>query len=198
MRNAARILTTALVVLFPTVASAHVGAGDTHGFVHGLMHPLSGVDHVLAMLAVGMIAAHLGRRTLVSLPLTFISVMAVAAMMATAAIGPATIEIGIAVSVIVLGLIVAFRAEPSNVAAIALVGFFALFHGYAHAVDLPETASAIAYGAGFVCAIALLLATGIAVALALDEAKAGYRSRIMQLTGGAMALTGVVFLLGAS
>src|SRR5665811_711038 len=113
------------VTLVPTIASAHVGVGDTHGFVHGLSHPLSGLDHILVMLAVGLFAAILGGRALWLVPLTFVSTMTIASVLGMAGLGLPYVEIGIGTSVVVLGLAIAFRLNISTLAAMGLVGFFA-------------------------------------------------------------------------
>src|SRR5271154_2978188 len=118
-------------LVFPTAAFAHTGVGDTHGFVHGFMHPLSGIDHILAMVAVGLFAAQLGGRALWLVPASFIGTMALAEAAGAAGIPLPFVEVGIAVSIIALGLIVAFEARPPVVLAMALVAFFAIFHGYA-------------------------------------------------------------------
>jgi urease accessory protein len=116
-----------------SAASAHVGVGDTTGFVHGLSHPLSGIDHILAMVAVGLFAAHLGGRALWLVPLTFVSVMALAGVAGMAGIGLPFVEIGIGMSVVVLGLAIAFQLNVPTLAAMGLVGFFALHRNCSNA-----------------------------------------------------------------
>src|SRR5689334_1037308 len=141
-----RLPIAALLVLIPSIAYAHVGVGDTSGFVHGFSHPLGGIDHILAMVAVGAFAAHLGGRALWLVPLTFVSVMALAGLAGMAGVGLPYVEIGIAMSVVVLGLVIALRLSLPTVAAMALVGFFAIFHGHAHGAEMPDSASGLAYG----------------------------------------------------
>lgn len=126
--------------MFPAAALAHVGLGNTHGFVHGFSHPLGGIDHILTMVAVGVFTALLGGRALWFVPLTFVVVMAIGGIMGTAGIDVPFVEIGIDLSVVVLGLVVAFQLSLPTVAAMALVGFFAIFHGHAHGAEMPETA----------------------------------------------------------
>jgi urease accessory protein len=191
----ARLIAFALA-LAPGAALAHTGVGDTHGFVHGFMHPLGGIDHVLAMVAVGLFAAHLGGRALWLVPASFVGMMAMAGVLAAAGIPLPFVEIGIAVSVVALGLIVALRATPPVTAAMALVGFFALFHGHAHGVELPQGVSALTYGAGFMIATALLHATGVGIGLALRRAPNLGGERILQLSGYAMSLVGGAILIG--
>jgi len=185
-----------LAVAWPLAASAHTGVGDANGFVHGFGHPLNGVDHVLAMVAVGMLAAHLGGRALWLVPLTFISVVAVAGLVGMAGICLPFVEIGIGLSVVVLGLVVAFQLSLPVVAAMALVGFFAIFHGHAHGAEMPESASGLAYGVGFACATALLHAIAIGFGIGIERLGKQYSRTLVQAGGGAMALTGVALLAG--
>src|SRR5262245_38386642 len=112
------------LVFSPIAAAAHVGVGDTHGFVHGFSHPLSGVDHILAMVAVGLFAAHLGGRALWLVPMTFISAMALAGLAGMAGVKLPFVEFGIGMSVVVLSLAVAFQLNLPTLVAMALVGFF--------------------------------------------------------------------------
>ncbi len=189
-------LAAAALTVLPTVASAHVGAGDAHGFVHGFSHPLNGLDHMLAMIAVGMLAAHLGGRALWLVPLTFVSVMAVAGTLGMAGVGLPFVEVGIGMSVVVLGLAIAFQLNISTLAAVGLVGFFAIFHGHAHGAEMPESASGFAYGLGFVSATATLHAIGIGLGLTIGYIGETYSRRIIQVGGGAMAVAGVAILAG--
>ena len=184
----------AVFAFVPVAASAHVGAGDSHGFAHGFLHPLSGIDHILAMVAVGLFAAHLGGRALWLVPLSFVSVMALAGIAGMVGVRLPFVEIGIGMSVIVLGLAVAFQLSVPTLVAMAMVGFFAIFHGHAHGAEMPETMSALPYGAGFVCATALLHAMGVSLGLAIGKAGDVYSPRIVQITGSGMAITGVAIL----
>src|SRR5271156_212734 len=169
-----------------TAASAHVGVGDTNGFIHGFSHPLSGIDHTLTMIAVGLFAAHLGGRALWLVPLTFVSVMVPAGIVGMAGTPLPFVEIGIGFSVVVLGLAIAFQFNPPTLAAMALVGFFAIFHGHAHGAEMPESTSGLEYGVGFISATALLHAVGIGIGLAIGYAGQIYSCRIVQVGGGAM------------
>ena len=129
-----RFLQLAIFALFlaPTAALAHVGVGDTSGFAHGFMHPLSGLDHQLAMILVGVFAYQLGGRALWLVPLTFVSIMALGGFLGVAGIPVPFVEIGIALSVIVLGAVVAFGVKAPLAVAMGAVGLFAIFHGHAH------------------------------------------------------------------
>ena len=139
---------------FSTAAFAHIGDHSHMSFSEGLLHPFSGLDHVLAMVAVGLWASQLGGRALWLLPLTFPVVMAVGAALGFGGVSLAWIEIGIALSVVALGALVAFRARPSLAVSVPLIGLFALLHGYSHGVELPAEASALSYAAGFIAATA--------------------------------------------
>ena len=185
----------AVFALVPVAASAHVGVGETHGFVHGFSHPLSGIDHILAMVAVGLFAAHLGGRALWLVPLTFVSVMALAGIAGMAGVQLPFVEIGIGMSVVVLGLAVAFQFSVTTLVAMTFVGFFAIFHGHAHGAEMPETMSGLSYGAGFVCATALLHAIGVSLGLAIEKAGDVHGPRIVQIVGSGMTITGVAILI---
>jgi urease accessory protein len=191
-----KTLLALVLALTPSLALAHVGVGETSGVAHGFMHPISGTDHILAMVAVGLFAAHLGGRALWLVPLSFVAMMAFGGVLGMAGIGLAYVEVAIGLSVVVLGIIVAARVNPPVAIAMALVGFFAIFHGHAHGAEMPETASGLAYGVGFILATALLHAIGIGVGISIGKAGQRYSRTISQIAGGAMALAGVAMLGG--
>jgi urease accessory protein len=197
MRLLLRSLTTFLA-LSPTLALAHTGAGSTHGFVHGFLHPLGGLDHVLAMVAVGLFAAHLGRQALVLVPASFVAAMVGGGALGMASATLPMVEIVIALSVIVLGGAVALRLHTPTLVAMALVGVFAIFHGYAHGAEMPTAMSGAAYSAGFMLATALLHAFGIAIGLLLGHADAMIGRRAIQAAGGAIAVAGMAILIGGA
>jgi urease accessory protein len=183
---------TLLAVLFalaPTLAFAHVGLGDTSGMVYGFMHPIGGIDHLLAMVAAGLFAAHLGGRALWLVPLSFVAMMAFGGALGIAGVALPHVEIAIGLSVLVLGIIIASRTTPPVAIAMALVGSFALFHGHAHGAQMPETTSGLAYGTGFILATALLHALGIAFGVLIASER-----RFTQLAGSAIALAGAAIL----
>ena len=163
LRTALRIAAVSLA-LAPTLASAHPGH-DGASLVHGFVHPLGGIDHIVAMVAVGLLAARLGGRALWLVPASFIAAMAVAGLAGVAGIGLPYAEAGITVSVVALGAVAAFGVAMPVAAAMGLVAFFAVFHGYAHGIEMPETMSGFAYGAGFVAATALLHGVGIGLGM---------------------------------
>jgi urease accessory protein len=194
--TATRLLISALAFLVPGAAWAHVGAGEAAGLAHGFFHPITGVDHVLAMLAVGMLAANLGGRALWAVPLTFVGVLAAGGALGIGGVAVPVVETGIAVSVIVLGAAVALRWKWPVAAAMALVGLFAMFHGHAHGAEMPVGASGLDYAAGFMIATALLHAAGIGIGLSLTKLGRQFAPRLVQAGGGAMAVAGVGILTG--
>lgn len=196
MRRILESLAVAAFVMVPAAASAHVGIGDTHGFVHGFSHPLGGLDHILTMVAVGLFAVHLGGRALWLVPLSFIVVMAAGGWVGMAGIHIPFVEIGIGLSVVVLGLVVTLQLNLPTVVAMSLVGFFAIFHGHAHGAEAPETMSGLMYAAGFVCATALLHGIGIGLGLAVRRTGQSFSRRIVQVGGLAISLAGGAILLG--
>lgn len=188
---AASIGMSVITLIFPVAAEAHTGVGATHGFANGFLHPLSGLDHILAMVAVGMFAAHLGGRARWLVPSAFIGMMIVGGMLGIAGITLPLVEVAIGLSVVVLGLVIALRLDMATWSAMAVVGFFALFHGHSHGTEMPQTVSGLEYGAGFVLATALLHAAGIGIGVAT-----GQRARVAQVIGTAMAIAGVAMLGG--
>ncbi len=182
--------------LAPSVAWAHVGVGSTSGFAHGFWHPIGGIDHVLAMVAVGLFAANLGGRALWAVPLTFVSLMAVGGVLGIQHVSIPYAEVGIGLSVVILGLVVALRVQWPVAAAMALVGVFAIFHGHAHGQEMPMDASGAEYAAGFMIATALLHSVGIGLGIGIQRVGNAYWHRAVQLSGGAMALAGVALLAG--
>ena len=175
-------------------ALAHTRGGEALGLTSGLMHPLSGLDHVLAMLAVGLWGAQLGAPAMWLLPVTFPMVMAFGGMLGLMGVTLPGIEIGIALSAVALGLAVCTEARPALWLAAVLVGFFAVFHGNAHGTELPPGADAILYSIGFVIATGTIHATGIGLGLVhrWPIGKAALRA-----AGAGVALAGVWFLVQA-
>ncbi len=180
----------------PTAAVAHSGVGDASGIMHGFMHPPTGVDHLLAMILVGVFAIQLGRNALWLVPLAFVSLMAVGGLAGVAAIPLPFIEIAIALSVVVLGLAVAFGVKAPVAIAMTVVGLFAVFHGHAHGSEMPMEVSGVAYGVGFMLATVLLHVIGIAFGFLLGAMGQGYGGAACRLAGGMAAAVGVVLLAG--
>lgn len=182
-------------LLLPTLAFAHTGVGATSGFLHGFGHPISGLDHVLAMVTVGLFAFQLGGRALWLVPSAFVGLMAAGGALGLSGVAMPFVETGIALSVVVLGAAVALDLRAPVAVAAALVGFFALFHGHAHGAEMPEDAGGLAYALGFTLATALLHAAGIAAGFGLGRL-AG-RARLLTRGAGALvSLAGIGFLAG--
>lgn len=194
-----RLLQPAILAIFlaPTAAIAHTGVGDTSGFMHGFMHPLGGLDHQLAMILVGIFAYQLGGRALWLVPLTFVGVMALGGFLGVAGVPIPFIETGIALSVIVLGAIVAFGARIPVAVAMGIVGLFAIFHGHAHGSEMPLDASGVAYGLGFMLATAILHAVGIGIGFLIGMTSKTLGNNVYRVAGGLASLAGIAILVGA-
>ncbi len=166
--------------------------GHSHGFTNGLAHPLTGLDHICAMVAVGLWVAQRGGRALWLVPLTFVSLMAIGSIIGMGGINVPHVEQGIAASVLTLGIFIAAAVRLPLVASMAMVGLFALFHGYAHGAEMPETIAGFAYGIGFVAATASLLLTGIALGIATRRLAS---AQMVRCLGGGIAACGVYLCL---
>ena len=195
MKRSPVCLLAALSSIIPSVALAHTGA-HTSGFAHGFAHPISGLDHVLAMVMVGLFAYQLGGRALWIVPLAFVSAMSVGGVLGLAGIGVPFIEIGIALSVVVLGALVASNARTPVIAAVAVVGFFAIFHGYAHGAEMPANAAALTYAIAFLIATALLHLTGAALGLGIDKAGQRTGSAFVRVAGAFGLVAGLGIFTG--
>jgi urease accessory protein len=180
-----------VLLLIPATAFAHLQGGEAVGLLSGIRHPLSGLDHVLAMIAVGLWGAQLGTPAVWLLPVTFPMVMAFGGLLGLLGVNLPGIEVGIAVSALALGLAVFREARLNLWLAAALVGFFAIFHGNAHGAELPPGGNGLLYSIGFVVTTGLLHATGIALGV-IHRWSAG---RVMlRAAGGGVAAAGVIFL----
>ena len=195
LRPLASLALLAAFALAAPLAQAHEGAGLAGGFMSGFAHPLLGWDHVVAMLAVGLWGAFLGAPALWLLPVVFPLVMAAGGALGVLGVPLPAVDIGIAVSAIALGGVVAGALRPPLWVAALLVALFAIFHGHAHGTELPQAASPLAYSLGFVVATGLLHLTGIALGL-LTRWPAG-RIAVRGM-GAGIALLGVLFLTRAA
>jgi len=180
-----------LLLLSATPLSAHVQPGQTEGFLTGMRHPVSGLDHVLAMIAVGLWGAQLGAPAIWLLPVTFPMMMAVGGFLALIGIPVPGVEIGVGLSALLLGAMVALEGRPRLVAAAALVGMFAIFHGHAHGAELPPGQNGLAYSIGFVVATGCLHGLGIAIG-AIHRWPSGQVA--LRLAGALVALAGAGFV----
>jgi urease accessory protein len=191
------------LLLLPLAVQAHPGHSHA-GFVAGAAHPLSGLDHLLAMIAVGLWAVQLGGRALWAVPASFVSIMVAGGALGMAGLPLPGVEQGILASVFVLGLLIATAARVPLYASMLIVGAFALFHGFAHGAEMPATAAGLGYGAGFAVATALLHAVGIGAGLLLGKLSAaaqpalaeGARGSWLRYAGGLIFAGGGAMAMG--
>jgi urease accessory protein len=189
--RALRAAALAALLLVPLVALAHEEKGQAAGFLAGLAHPASGLDHVVAMLAVGLWGAVLGAPAIWLLPVAFPVMMAMGGLLGLLGVPLPGVEVGIAVSAVILGGMVLAEARPPPVLAALVVAVFAIFHGHAHGTELPAGTSALLYSLGFVVATGLLHAAGIAV----GASHRSPRGRVLvRAAGGGIGAVGLFFL----
>jgi urease accessory protein len=181
----------ALLLLVAGPAGAHTGVGTAFSFRSGFLHPLGGLDHLLAMFAVGLLAAQLGGRAIWLVPGAFVVMMMAGALAGFAGIEIPGAELGIVASIIAIALPVAFALGMPAVLAMAYVGFFAIFHGYAHGAELPAGAEAAPYIAGFAIATALIHAAGVGAGLASGQLATGQGRYALRIAGGLVVLAGI-------
>ncbi|MEM7748364.1 MAG: HupE/UreJ family protein [Pseudomonadota bacterium] len=181
------------VALIPEVASAHYVGGVLGGFQSGFTHPIVGTDHLLAMLAVGIWGAQMGGRSVWTLPVTFPLIMAAGGVLGMSGITLPHVELGIAISVFILGLAIAFAWRAPESIALLLIAVFAIFHGYAHGLELPQAIDPGSYAMGFVVATGLIHVVGIGIGLLLSKP---WKGQLAQMLGGAIAVTGIYFAAG--
>jgi urease accessory protein len=192
VRSSSRVTLEALASVLPAVANAHAQAGAAAGFVSGLTHPVSGLDHVLAMVAVGLWGAQLGLPAIWILPVTFPIVMALGGLLGLLGIPLPGVEIGIAASALMLGMAVATESRPALAVAALVVGAFAVFHGYAHGTELKAGESPLLYSLGFVVATGCLHAAGIAIGT-VHRWQSGRLA--MRVLGAGIAAAGAYFVV---
>lgn len=193
MIPAKRLCLSAILLLAAAMpAYAHVGIGTASSFTAGFMHPLSGLDHMTVMVAVGLWAALKGGKAVLAWPAAFVGVMLVGGVLGMLHMPLPFVEPGILASVVALGLLVALAIDLPVSAGVAIIGLFALFHGHAHGTEVPENAGGLEYMAGFAIATAALHATGIAAGLGL-----GIRFRgLARAAGAACAAIGIGLAFG--
>jgi urease accessory protein len=177
-------------------AFAHVGLGQVETFQTGFFHPLSGMNHVLAMIAVGLYAASLGGAALWLVPFAFVGMMVVGGALGYSGIPLLLVEQAIGLSVVAMGLAIALGVRLPVAIAMGLVGLFALFHGHAHGGEGAELASFLAYASGFIVATVALHAAGIGLGLALDRLGTAQADYLRRVAGAVGALAGVSLLFG--
>ena len=180
-----------LVFMWSQTALAHTQQGEAAGFLSGLLHPLAGLDHVLAMVAVGLWGVQLGAPAIWLLPVAFPMVMAVGGMLGLMNVPLPGIEYGIAASAILLGAAVLFEIRPPLAVAALVVGVFAIFHGHAHGTELPPGQSALLYSLGFVMATGGLHAAGIGIG---TVHRWSWGRAVLRVAGAVVAVGGIFFM----
>lgn len=191
MRLKSFLSSLALALLVAGPAGAHTGLGTAFSFQSGFLHPLGGLDHLLAMFAVGLLAAQLGGRVIWLVPGAFVVMMMAGALTGLAGIEIPGVEFGIVISIVVIALPVAFALGMPAALAMAYVGFFAVFHGYAHGAELPAEAGAAPYIAGFALATALIHGAGVGVGLACGRFADRRGAYALRIAGGVVAIAGI-------
>ncbi len=190
----AKLKIISLAVLFaPLLAQAHILPGEPNGFTSGFNHPLHGLDHILAMVAVGLWAAQLGGRARWLVPASFATLMTAGGALGMAGLHLPMVEAGIVVSVLALGIFIATAARLPVAASMAVVGLFALFHGHSHGTEIPAAASGLSYALGFVLATAALHGCGVGLGMLAQKQAA---TPAIRFAGAAIALAGICLWLG--
>lgn len=180
-----------VLTLLASPAFAHTGIGPVSGVAAGFSHPILGLDHVLAMVAVGILAAQLGGRALWAVPAAFVGMMIVGGILGATAVPVPFVEMGITGSIVILGFVIALGRRLPLAGAMALVGVLAVFHGHAHGTEMPETVGGLEYGAGFVMATALLHVVGVALGIGLNRASEKLAPVALRIGGGMIAAAGI-------
>jgi urease accessory protein len=184
-----RLALAAVAALAAGPAFAHTGAGATHGFAVGFAHPFGGLDHLLAMTMVGLLAASLGGRAIWAVPASFVAMMVAGAALGTAGVQLPAVELAIALSVLVLGAAVALGKPGPLGAVMTLVGGFAVFHGFAHGSEMPASAGAATYVAGFILATLIVHSGGLGIGML-----AASHPALVRGAGVSVAAAGLLFL----
>jgi urease accessory protein len=182
------------LLMLPTSLFAHTSHG-TFGFSSGFTHPVLGLDHLLAMLSVGMLSAQMGGRAIWTIPATFVGFMLVGGILGMIGVPFFSVEIGIAISVLVLGLAIAADKKIPVLLAMVGVGFFALFHGYAHGEEMPSSAQPFLYALGFILGTTLIHLAGVAIGWTANRIPRA--TTILRFGGAFIALLGFFFLFQA-
>jgi urease accessory protein len=190
------LVAAAMLTLVADPAFAHLNPAEHGSFAAGFSHPLSGPDHILVMVTVGVWASMLGGRALFAVPAAFVSVLLLGFCAALAGMPLPFVEPAVLASVTVLGLLVALAVPVSAIAGAIIVGFFAFFHGHAHGGEIGG-AAILSYGVGFTLTTAVLHAVGLGIGWAAGGAMAGQKGRVaMRVVGGAAAAGGLMLMAG--
>ena len=181
-----------VVLFFPIVSYAHEGSGG--GFMAGLTHPVLGFDHLLAMLSVGILSAQMGGQAIWRVPLTFVLVMLFGGVLGINSIPLFSVELGIALSVLALGIAIALERKLSSLLAMVFVGFFAIFHGHAHGTEMPSLSKPLFYACGFVLGTAGIHVVGVLIGIIAEKIKEG--GQLLRYAGAGIAGVGFHLIIG--
>ncbi|GLQ07274.1 HupE/UreJ family protein [Sneathiella chinensis] len=192
--NKRSLLLAAVLTMAASPALAHTAVGHTSGLMSGFTHPIGGLDHILAMVAVGILAIQLGGKSLWTVPAAFVGMMIVGGLLGISGLALPFVELGIAGSVVILGFVVALGRKMPMAAAMTLVGALAIFHGHAHGTEMPVDANGIGYGLGFAAATVLLHLAGIVLGKAAGRASAAYAPLAVRVAGGFIGGMGLSLL----
>lgn len=186
------LATVGIVSLFPSISYAHGGSGG--GFMAGLTHPVLGFDHLLAMLGVGILSAQMGGQAIWRVPLTFVLVMLVGGILGINGIPLFSVEMGIALSVLALGVAIALEKKLLPLLAMVFVGFFAIFHGHAHGTEMPSLSKPLFYACGFVLGTAGIHVAGVLIGIITERLKDG--AQLLRYAGAGIAGIGFHLIIG--
>lgn len=189
-----RILLALAVFLVPVAAWAHPGHGPGSGFVSGLVHPISGLDHILAMIAVGLWAAQLGGRALFFLPLSFVAALGLGSFLGFSGTPLLAVPPMILASVFLLGFFLCLSWRPRLRVGMIWVAVFGLVHGHAHGTEVPVSASGLVYGLGFVLASLALHGLGLGAGVVLENAGRSSQKILLRLAGIPVLAGGLLLL----
>ncbi len=189
-----KVVLSILGVIFflPSMAYAHEGSGG--GFMAGLTHPVLGFDHLLAMLSVGILSAQMGGQAIWRVPFTFVLVMLGGGVLGINGVPLFSVELGIALSVLALGVAIALEKKLSSLLAMIFVGFFAIFHGHAHGTEMPFLSKPLFYACGFVAGTAGIHVAGVLIGIIADRLKAG--GQLLRYVGAGIAGIGFHLIIG--
>lgn len=190
MKSKITILLTLLA--FPAFAQAH-DMTTNNGFMSGLSHPVLGLDHLLAMISVGILSAQMGGRAIWTVPSAFVGVMLIGGLMGMNGVPFFSVELGIALSVLVLGVAIAADKKLPTPLAMLAVGFFALFHGHAHGTEMPEIATPVLYASGFIAGTALIHIAGVIIGLVSKSISSG--PQFLRYVGAGIAGIGLHIII---
>jgi urease accessory protein len=190
--NLMKKLLISMMLIIPSVTFAHV-ADNIGGFNAGLSHPVLGMDHLLAMLSVGILSAQMGGKWVWKVPLTFVLVMLIGGMLGMEGINVMSVELGITLSVLILGIAIASEKKLPPILAMVFVGIFAIFHGHAHGTEMPYLADPVPYACGFVAGTAAIHILGVLISYLLQKLKNG--KSVLRYLGMSIASVGLYFTI---